>query len=372
MRIAHTVEFYWPRIGGAERVVQRLSEHLADRGHDVTVMTSRFPGAPDEQHLQGVHVRRFDIRGNAVKGIRGEVSSFLDALRNGNYDVVMNYACQSWPTDLIVTHLDSIPGAKVLAPCGYSGLQGSRAKRRLYASYFRKLQTQLPRYDAVVYHSPSYLDFALGREWGLENGYIIPNGADLSEFSSRDIARSPLIISIANHYRAKGHQDFMSLARKLRDDGTNFALVADPKVGNLGCRRRCNRLATRSGVHRLDGSCRATVRKALLGARLVLITSRLECSPLVAIEAMAAGTPFIAYDVGSLRDFPGGLIVKDRMAMAAAIRRVMRDEVLWHRLSSAGRDYVRTLDWSSISTRYELLYRDLLSHNRLSLEVPAT
>src|SRR4029078_7001194 len=40
LRLVNTVERYAPQIGGAERVVQRVSEGLAARGHDVIVVTT--------------------------------------------------------------------------------------------------------------------------------------------------------------------------------------------------------------------------------------------------------------------------------------------------------------------------------------------
>jgi hypothetical protein len=74
---------------------------------------------------------------------------------------------------------------------------------------------------------------------------------------------------------------------------------------------------------RLDPSRRWIGRIA--GARCVLIPSRIaETSSLVAMEALAAGVPVIAYPAGALPDIvePGrtGFIVEDAAAMAEAIR----------------------------------------------------
>jgi len=44
MRLILTVERYAPAIGGAERVVQRIGEGLAARGHGVTVVTKAGVG----------------------------------------------------------------------------------------------------------------------------------------------------------------------------------------------------------------------------------------------------------------------------------------------------------------------------------------
>ncbi len=53
MRLVLTVQRYFPAVGGAERVVQRLAEGLAARGHEVTVVTS---GPRSSECLNGVVV----------------------------------------------------------------------------------------------------------------------------------------------------------------------------------------------------------------------------------------------------------------------------------------------------------------------------
>jgi hypothetical protein len=89
-------------------------------------------------------------------------------------------------------------------------------------------------------------------------------------------------------------------------------------------------------VPRLDRSRRwigciagARKRRLLAGARCVLIPSRIaETSSLVAMEALAAGVPVIAYPAGALPDIiehgRTGFIVEDVPSMARAIRAAAR------------------------------------------------
>ncbi len=361
MRIAHTVEFYWPKIGGAERVVQRVAEHLAARGHVLTVLTSAYEGRPAEEKHNGVLVKRIPVAGNQVKGIKGNPQDFIDEITDPSYDVVFNYAAQSWPTDLTLRNLDEVRGVKVLAPCGYSGLVGGKAQRLLYASYFRKLPRLLPQYDALVYHSPHYIDYEMGKKWQLDNGYVIPNGLDLAEFTAPTWdERDDLIVLIGNHYRAKGHDDFFKLARMLQGKA-RFALVAVPEAqGYKTCIEECTRLAAELDVELVDGRDRSRLVSTLTRAKVLAVTSRIECSPLTALEAMAAGAAFVAFDVGCLRDYPGGIIVRDLDAMSTTIGQLVTDRGRWEELSELGRAYVGSLDWSTVARRYEDLYESLL------------
>lgn len=63
MKILHTVEFYYPSVGGMQEVVKRLSELLVQYGHDVTVATTRLAARRDKT-INGVKIKEFEISGN--------------------------------------------------------------------------------------------------------------------------------------------------------------------------------------------------------------------------------------------------------------------------------------------------------------------
>ena len=82
--------------------------------------------------------------------------------------------------------------------------------------------------------------------------------------------------------------------------------------------------------------------RRLLGARVALMPSLApEGGPLVALQAMALGTPVVAYDAGGLGEYVrrGGGAVVDRGPgpLAAAVRRLVADENAWATMSGHGR-----------------------------------
>jgi glycosyltransferase involved in cell wall biosynthesis len=84
-----------------------------------------------------------------------------------------------------------------------------------------------------------------------------------------------------------------------------------------------------------------TVRR-LLAARVALMPSRApEGGPLVALEAMALGTPVVAYDAGGLGEYVrrgGGDVVEPGAGpLAAAVRALLGDEGAWRAKSAHGR-----------------------------------
>ena len=77
LRIVHVTPSYAPLVGGAERLLQSVSERLVQRGHDVTVLTfdcatlydlgaGRCGGLPKEETLNGVRVMRVDAHGGRL------------------------------------------------------------------------------------------------------------------------------------------------------------------------------------------------------------------------------------------------------------------------------------------------------------------
>ena len=99
-------------------------------------------------------------------------------------------------------------------------------------------------------------------------------------------------------------------------------------------------------------------QQALAAAGVLVLPSLAEGFGLVLIEAMAAGVPVVATDVAGVRDVvrdgATGLLVPpgNAPAMAAAIRRVLGDRPLRHRLVTAATDDVRrrftwdvVIDW---------------------------
>jgi glycosyltransferase involved in cell wall biosynthesis len=367
VRILHTVEFYDPHVGGAERVVQRISEGLGRRGHEVVVATSWDP-ARTEDRINGVQVAPFRIRGNYVRGMTGEVSRYQDWLRLGQFDVVMNYAAQAWPTDAALPILEQLTAASVLAPCGFSGRYGIR--RVLYAGYFRMLRDRIRAYDALVYHHEGGADAAFGRRYGRGQQVVISNGADAAEFtgvppfrSRYNVKTRDLVLHVGNHHRVKGHADLLRVLHALQESDATLVVIGEDPGGWGSCWDACARAARLEprfvvlrGIPRID------VVSAFHDADVVLLPSAFEAAPLVLVEAMAAGVPFVSYDVGNARGLPGGLVARGPAEMADAVRGLLADEERRRALGRAGQEFQRrALEWDRIVQQYETLFASLVA-----------
>jgi glycosyltransferase involved in cell wall biosynthesis len=356
-----TVERYAPAIGGAERVAQRVSEGLAARGHEVHVLTGATPG-PDE--LNGAHVHRLPVTGNEVRGIHGDGDAVLETIDGLQPDLVFNYAAQTWATDCCRPLLErETRPCMVLAPCGFSGLD-----KRRYASYFADMPARLRRYDGLILHSSIYQDWDFAARAGVERMFVVPNGADppASGATLRGrIPGGPLVVTVGSHVHSKGHRDFARAIRALGRRAPLTGVIVAPERHGLdalrGCQLTCRTRARKQGdeLRVLDGTPPGVVADALAAADLFLFTSHIECAPLVILEAMAARTPWVSYDVGNVSELSGGLVADDFAQLLDHAERILDGS--HPELGAQGHAaWESDHRWEQIVARYESVFDETL------------
>jgi glycosyltransferase involved in cell wall biosynthesis len=386
MRILHAVEFYQPSVGGAQEVVRQVSRRLAAAGHDVTVATTALARRTDTL-IDGVRIASFHVSGNAVRGIRGDVAAYQRFVAEGDWDVIMVYAAQQWTCDALADVLPRLSAAKVLVPCGFSGLHAEA-----YRGYFAALPEMLRRYDRLLFHSATYQDHVFAASHGLgDRCVLVPNGCGADEFDHPasgfreryGIPRDrPMLLTVGSHTGLKGHAETV---RTLLSPAVPDATLAI--IGNVlslrGCQWRCRleaaaariRTGGRKSVRLLDPR-RADVVAAYAAADLFLFLSNVECSPLVLYEAAAAGLPFVTADVGNAaeiaewtgagivvptRSLPNGRRQADVAAAARSVAELLESPARRETLGRLGRQrWAERFTWERIAGLYEAVYEDAI------------
>lgn len=421
MKILHTVEFYYPSVGGAQEVVRQISERLVQRGHEVTVATTRLPERR-ALDVNGVRIEEFEISGNAVNGFEGEVDRYQRFLLDSKFDIMMNYAAQEWTMDLAFPLLRSLTYRKVMTPCGFSALYNS-----LFGDYFAHMPNVMRQYDHLVFHANDYRDIDFTRQHGLVNYSVIPNGAAAEEFDSpagdfRERygidTNSPMLLTIGNHTGEKGHRLAIETLRRLSVDHASLVIIGGlSERSNLwfgvglpltkamkrlrvydaarillnaalggasrGCLPECRTQAKLVNLHRAGKQIflldppRQDVVAAYQAADLFLFGSNVEYSPLVLFEAMAAGLPFVTTACGNASEIiawsGGGVLVPSNRRedgtvhaspadFSLAVESLLSDSDRRARLGRSGREAWRSrFTWDAIAQKYEKLYTSLVN-----------
>jgi glycosyltransferase involved in cell wall biosynthesis len=389
VKILHTVEFYHPHVGGAQEVVRRISEGLVQRGHDVTVATTKLLDRT-EMTLSGVRIAEFAIRGNAVSGFEGATDKYQSFLLDGDFDVMMNYAAQQWATDLAFPIVDKIDYPAVVVPCGFSGL-GHAAN----ATYFDQMPDVLRRYAQVVFHGDQYRDAEFARRHHIVHCTVIPNGASREEFLSprasfRRTHGIPdnhlLFLTVGSHTGEKGHHEAIEAFQRAKIGRATLVIVGN-EVAGPNCLEECRRLAR--GVRwkslgrkrvLLPELSREEIVAAYQDADLFIFPSNIECSPIVLYEAMASRTAFVATACGNAEEIVewsgGGRIVRteflghghvrcDSNELARVLEQLARNDGERERLAEAGFSaWSRRFTWEHIVTEYEALYESVISRQQ--------
>lgn len=200
----------------------------------------------------------------------------------------------------------------------------------------------------VVANSPSAVKILREERVSAPQIVMIPNGIDLAAHSCvRSAAPIRRIVTVANLRREKNHEALIAAAALLAPSHPElrYRIVGDgPRRAELEALARARGIADRIEFlgHQED------VPSLLAGADLFVLPSRSEAFPNGAIEAMAAGLPVVASDVGGLRDLIDdgrtGLLVPpaNPEALAAAIESLVADPARAAALGAAARNEIES------------------------------
>ena len=420
MRILFCCQFYTPSLGGVQEVIRQIAERLVTRGHQVTVATTKLP-MRDFDTLNGVAIKEFDVKGNWVSGMTGEIEKYQEYILNGDFDVVMIYAAQQWTFDALWPVLDRINYSKVFVPCGFSGLYEPG-----YVKYFQEIPKVLSKFEHLVFHASKYRDIDLVRQLGIDRLSILPNGASELEFNVPiDPAfrarngipeQSFIFLTVGSFTGLKGHQELANafaqmklsanqhatlilngnevqrlersifdltkkVAGLVRTHGLFYALkqVAHKMVGSSSSPRSVGESINKSQINKLvlvTDYPREELTQAFMAADLFVFASNIEYSPLVLFEAAAAGTPFLTVKVGNaeeIAEWTGagvtclsevdakGYTRVDVQVLAKEMVSLMNQKKLLDKMGTTGKkNWLEKFTWEKVASQYEQLFHRLV------------
>jgi glycosyltransferase involved in cell wall biosynthesis len=326
LRIAHLIESDGP--GGAERVVAQLASSLQAAGAYNVVFLPAGGEAWLARELDGsgVAIEHFRIeRPISAACARTLERAFrvhrITVAHSHEFSMAVYGAWTSWRVR--IPHVITMHGGRYYA---------ARVRRRLALRTAIALSAQTVAVSRdLAGHLSRDLRFPLGRIVTIPNGVrcVRPQHGTLrDELGLRPDDR--LLVSIGNLYPVKGHEHLLDALALVagRHPGLHLAIGGrGPLADALSARARDRDLADR--VHLLG--LRSDVAAVLAAADIFVLPSLSEGLPLALLEAMFAGCPIVASNVGEvsvvLAEGEAGLLVEpgNAMVLAAAIDNLLSD-----------------------------------------------
>lgn len=341
----------WVGGGGSVRVFE-IYRRLAGRV-DATVATGSFPGALDET-VEGVHYTRLGARSPYAWSRWTYAREANKLLLRGGYDAAVYdfsvYTPVRLPADRpvgVVVHMLHGPTARgrwggFLGGAVDAAERRSLRRARVVSTTSRWMLRQLRPIlapDVRVELIGSGVPDEFSRVERRERGHLLYYG----RFDLFQKGLDTLLQAFAQI--APDHPDVvLRVAGRGKDEDRVRALAAE-----LGVEER---------VYLHPGVGRTEVLELLSGALALLMPSRLEGLPMVPAEAMAAGVPVVAADVGAageVVDPPrGGILVPpdDPAALAGAVHGLLDDPERRAALSASARRSAERFSWDAVAERH--------------------
>jgi glycosyltransferase involved in cell wall biosynthesis len=326
MRVLLISNTYAPVLGGVQTVTHHLAQHLLKRGHQVQVVTNRYPRSlSDEQTLDGVSIHRLLL-----------LSPNIDSLQRKRPDLFVA-SCYFYPLsfwrlqklmrgfrpEVVNVHFPEHQIPFVLALrrrfsfrliVSLHGHDIERVQSEDSATNSRKdpiatgrLRLILREADAVTACSQHLLDQAIRVEPSIAGkGHVIHNGIDPERFADKSfhLHPRPYVFAFGRLTHKKGFDMLLqAFARAAPATQEVDLIIAGEGEERNALERQAQQLDVASRVHFFERATPQEVVRLINGSRFVVVPSRREPFGIVALEALAAGKPLLATKTGGLAEF---------------------------------------------------------------------
>jgi len=375
MKILQVIPRFNPALGGGVHVVYNLSKYMARRGHEVTILTTKYKF--DEYYAKslskdGVKAIPFDYLFNFHLFIPSPKMKDWLSKNIHKYDIVHLNGARSYQNNLIYKYAKKYNIPYVL--------QAHGSMLRIVEIENLKLLYDL-LWGHKLYKGAS-MAIALNdteaeacKTMGIndEKIVIVPNGVDLSQFNilpkkgefrkNYSISSDEKIILYLGRLHKSKKIDmllkaFSILLKKL--DNARLLLIGPNDGYKLSLEKLAKELKISKKILFTGPVSEDKKIKAFVDAD-VFVTPRFYGFPITFAEACACGLPIVTTDQGEYLDWIDkkvGFVVKPNINLLAdAIFKVLSDEKLRREFSKNAQNLSRTrFNWSEISRKFEMVY----------------
>ncbi|MBE0660813.1 MAG: glycosyltransferase family 4 protein [Bryobacteraceae bacterium] len=357
-------------VGGASIHVRDLAREMLRRGHEVMVLVGGR--GPVTEQLSAA-----DVPFESVRWLRRQPNPLWDilalaelirTLRRVKPDLVSTHTAKAGTLGRLACRLLGIP--VLYTPHGWPAGDRMPPPSRAIFGFVERL---MARWSAAIicvceFEKRLALDKAIA---GPEKLLVIHNGVhDVDQDRrARPDCRPVRICSVARFEPPKDHRTLLQALALIRDMPWELDLAGDGP-GELEVRRLAGALDL-SGRVRFHGYL-PDPSLLLAECQLFALSSRSEALPRSILEAMRAGLPVVATDVGGVSEAVAGGVTGmlaqagNPQALAAVLRHLLESTQLLKAMGVAARaSYERSFRFQTVADRMEAVYATVQSRAAL-------
>ena len=353
-------------IGGAQVHVRDLAEAMNRRGYWTMVAVGGDGPLFAQLEARGVPACRVDALVRAIRPWADlwALVQLVRLLQAEKPDLVSLHSSKAGLLGRLAAWIAG--GPAVFTTHGWAFTEGVPKLRRWLSTVLERWAAPLARRIITVseYDRELALRSGVGRA---KQVVTVHNGMPevAGNLRADPASAPPHLIMVARFNTQKDHDTLLRALAECRDLDWRLELIgAGPGQGAV--EERIKALGLHGRVH-LAGEVDDVARR-LARSQVFVLASRWEGLPRSIIEAMRAGLPVVAAQVGGVAEqvtdddngflFPAG----DASALAAILRPLLRDPALRQRLGDQGRRrFEAEFGFPAMADHTEAVYRDVLS-----------
>lgn len=368
MKIAILVSGFPPkRLAGTEIATYNIARHLAKRGHEVHVITSRDKGLLKESIEEGFYIHRGRVIGKPFLGFASYFINAFRVIRRVNPDLVHAQTIELALYALLIKKMLKKPyvawarGSDVYLPS------------KFYRRFYRFILMNANAVIAQTSDEKRIMQKTCNRDI-----VVIPNGIDLDRFDNlpKERVRSRLqigkdekvILYMGTLRPVKGVKYLIEAMRAVSQKDLEARLIV---VGDGKERQNLEKLtkALNLGdfVTFVGKVPNQEVPQYMAAADIFVLPSLSEGFPVTVLEAMASGLSIITTNIGGLPEIvhegENGFLVqpKNPLEITQRVTLLLQDDELRERISGNNRARAKDYTWKEVVGKLEEVYQNLVT-----------
>lgn len=370
MRILYVITL--PDIGGAQTHLLEVACAMQKSGHDVQIVAGKYGWLTEQLAIKGIEISVIDelVREISLKKDWATVYKIRNIIKKWHPDIIHCHSSKAGIVGRIAAFMEGVPS--VFTAHGWAFTEGVPFFKRVLYSVIENIMLNITSKCFCV----SEYDRCLAKKWFLRDSHkiiTVHNGIGDDGLQRDAIVRmldNGSILRLIMVGRFSKQKDHMLLIKSVYDINKKYpgqvhlSLVGD---GDLFAAANQYVVANNLGdfiVLLGESTC---VDSLLTQSDVFCLISNYEGLPISIIEAMRAGLPVIASDVGGnnelVVDGVNGYLVSrgDRKGLVQAIEKLIKDRTLITEFGKRSQEKFRMeFTFSAMMQKIESAYRDVL------------